>query len=68
MTADTLAARIAQDEESYREVVRIERQIVERRSSPGFADACCRIRLVAEIQKLAETIRKNKILLLRVKK
>jgi molybdenum cofactor biosynthesis enzyme MoaA len=62
-----LKAEIVRDEKRYSEFVCIEGEIVKTTSHHGFAAACQRVRLLSEMQVLAERIRRNKIILARAK-
>lgn len=58
-----LTAEITLDEKRYRTTVQVERRIFEAIAGPGFASAWERVRLLSEKQALAESIRRNKIIL-----
>jgi hypothetical protein len=60
---EELEAEIRLDEHSYRTLLEIEREIVQRVHRHGFAAVGHRVRLVAEMQELAEEIRRKKIIL-----
>ena len=60
---EELKAEIARDEHRYRCFVDREGEILRNISQHGFAAACQRLRLVGEMQGLAERIRRKKIML-----
>ena len=60
---EELEAEIALDEHRYRTFVQIEGEILQNISHHGFAAACHRVRLVGEMNGLAERIRRKKIML-----
>ncbi|HTF69507.1 MAG TPA: hypothetical protein VK638_43195 [Edaphobacter sp.] len=60
---EQLTAEITLDEKRYRTTVQVEGRIFEATAGPGFAAAWERIRLLSEMQALAENIRRNKIIL-----
>jgi hypothetical protein len=61
---EELEAEIALDEHRYGCFVDCEGAIVRNISRHGFAAACQRVRLVGEMQGLAERIRRKKIMLM----
>jgi hypothetical protein len=60
---EELEAEIARDKKRYSEMERIEGEILENISHQGFAAASQEGRLRDEKQALAETIRKNEVML-----
>ena len=60
---EELEAEIARDEHRYSCFVDREGEILRNISQHGFAAACQRLRLVGEMQGLAERIRRKKIML-----
>lgn len=60
---EELEAEIARDEHRYRCFVDREEEILRNISQHGFAAACQRVRLVGEMQGLAERIRRKKMML-----
>lgn len=60
---EELKAEIARDEYRYSSLVNREGEILHNISHLGFTAACQRVRLVCEMQGLAEKIRRNKIML-----
>jgi molybdenum cofactor biosynthesis enzyme MoaA len=60
---EKLEAEMDRDEEKYGASEYLEQEIIKTISQRGFADACQRVRLLAEKQGLAERIRRNKIML-----
>jgi hypothetical protein len=61
--AATLSEKIERDESRYRTTLQAEQQILNGTTSPGFAPAWERVRLMCERQGLPERIRRNKIML-----
>ena len=60
---EQLEGEIVRDEEKYRECAQIEQELLANLPHRGFAAACTRLRLVDEMRRLSERIRRKKIIL-----